>query len=139
MARNKLGQFEKGTCGNPRGRPRKKPMEITNQKLRQDFFDAAEAPVLIVEKGMRNLIPAHQAIEKQLILKAASGDMRAIVEYAKRRERYTLEHFKQQLSNLEAILNAEDSIRDFPEDVTDQFKRCVALMKANLDPYYRIP
>jgi hypothetical protein len=77
LARNKFGQFEQGTCGNPRGRPRKKPVEITNEKLRKDFFAAAEAPVSIVENGKRKLIPAHQAIEKQLILKAAMGDMKA--------------------------------------------------------------
>ena len=54
------------------------------------------------------------------------------------RERYTLEHVKKQLSNLEAILNAEDNIRNFPEDVTDEYKRCLAMMKAILDPYFRI-
>ena len=77
------------------------------------------------------------AIEKQLILKAASGDMRAIIECSKRRERYCLEHVKLQLSNLEAIANAEDRLRDFPEDVTDEFRRALKLLKANLDPYFR--
>lgn len=63
--------------------------------------------------------------------------MRAIIECSKRRERYCLEHVKLQLSNLEAIANAEDRLRDFPEDVTDEFRRALKLLKANLDPYFR--
>jgi phage-related protein len=137
MGRNKFGQFEKGTCGNPRGRPRRMPLRISDEQLRQDFFVAAEALVSIVENGKRKLIPVHIAIQKQLMLKAASGDMRAIVEYNKRRERYCLEHVKLQLSNLEAIANAEDRLRDFPEDVTDEFKHALKLLKADLDPYFR--
>ena len=55
--------------------------------------------------------------------------MRAIVEYNKRRERYCLEQVKQQPSNLQAIANAEDRLRDFPEDVTDEFKQALKLLK----------
>ena len=137
MVRNKFGQFEKGTCGNPRGRPRKMPLRISDEQLRQDFFDVAETPISIIENGKRKLIAAHMAIQKQLMLKAVSGDMRAIVEYNKRRERYCLEHVKLQLSNLQAIVNAEDRLRDFPEDVTDEFKQALKLLKAILDPYFR--
>ena len=71
------------------------------------------------------------------MLKAASGDMRANIEYHKRRERYCLEHVKLQLSNLEAIANAEDRLKHFPEDVTDEFKLALKLLKAQLDPYFR--
>lgn len=137
MARNKFGQFEKGTCGNPRGRPRKMPMRISDEQLRQDFFAAAETPVSIVENGKRKIVPARVAIEKQLAIKAASGDMKAIVEFNKRNERFISEHIKLQLSNLEAIANAEDRLRDYPEDVTDEFKRALKLLKASLDPYFR--
>ena len=137
MARNKFGQFEEGTCGNPRGCPRKMPLRISDEQLRQDFFDAAETLIPIVENGKRKLIPARLAIEKQLILRAASGDMKAIIEYNKRRERYTLEHVKSQLSILEAIVDGEDSIQRFPEDVTDEFKRLFALLKASIDPHFR--
>jgi len=46
---------------------------------------------------------------------------------------------KLQLSNLEAIADAEYRIRKNPEDVTDEFKRVVTLLKASLDPYCRMP
>ena len=62
MPRNKLGQFEPGTCGNPRGRPRKLPRKIRPDQLRRDFFDAGETLVPIIEKGKRKLIPASVAI-----------------------------------------------------------------------------
>ena len=137
MARNRLGQFEKGTCGNPRGRPRKMPPRISDEQLRRDFFDAAETPISIVENGKRKTVSARIAVEKQLALKAASGDMKAIVEFNKRNERFTLEHVKSQLSTLEAIVSGEHSIRRFPEDATDEFKRTVKLLKDSLDPYFR--
>jgi len=139
MGRNDLGQFEKGTCGNPYGRPRKAPLRISDEQLREDFFKAAETLIPITEKGKRKFVPASRAIDMQLALKAASGEMKAIIEFNKKRERYTLEHLKLQLSNLEAIADAEYRIRKNPEDVTDEFKRVVTLLKASLDPYCRMP
>ena len=136
MARNHLGQFEKGTSGNPRGRPRKVRHPVSNNQLRQDFFEAAETLVPVLEGNKRKLIPARAAIDKQLVLKAASGDMRAIFEYNKRRERYTLEHVKEQLENLRVILAGEDRIRMFPEDVTDEFKRAISSLKRIIDPHF---
>src|ERR1051326_1381810 len=87
MPRNKLGQFEPGTCGNPRGRPRKIPRKITVEQLRKDFFEAGETLVPILENGERKLIPASVAIDKQLTIRAASGDIRAIIEWKKTRHR----------------------------------------------------
>ena len=137
-SRDNSGRFEKGSSGNPKGRPRKTPPVISDEQLRQDFFDAAEALVAIVEGGRRKLIPARLAIEKQLTLKAASGDMKAICEYNKRRDRFTLEHVKLQLANWDAILKAEDRIQKFPEDVTDEVKRVLMLLYAKLDPHFRL-
>ncbi|SRR6266481_5815961 len=135
--RNERGQFEKGTSGNPRGRPPKLPRRISNEKLREDFFDAADTLVTVVEGGKRKLIAAREAIELQLIRKAASGDMKAINEYYKRRDRFTSEHVKEQLHRLELIFNGADRIRQFPEDVTDEFKDALRLLSASLDPYFR--
>lgn len=135
--RNHLGQFEKGVCGNPKGRPRKELRRISNDKLREDFFDAAETLVVIVEGGKRKVIPAHAAIELQLVRKATSGDMKAIIEYNRRRDRFTSEHVKEQLSRLETLVNGLDRIRQFPEDVTDEFKNALRLLSESMDPYFR--
>ncbi|WP_375161671.1 DUF5681 domain-containing protein [Bradyrhizobium sp. RDT46] len=136
MARNLKGQFEKGTSGNLNGRPRKQPHPISDDQVRRDFFDAAEMPVAMVVGNKREFVPARVAIDRQLVAKAVSGDMRAICEYNKRKDRFTLEHVELQLKNLEAIFAAEDRIRMFPEDVTDDFKRLLALLRKKIDPDY---
>ncbi|MCP1837123.1 serine/threonine protein phosphatase PrpC [Bradyrhizobium sp. USDA 4524] len=137
MPRNELGQFEKGTCGNPRGRPRKQPLEISSERQRREFFEATEKQIIVTENGKRKSVSVHTAIDLQLMRKAISGDLRAIIEYNKRYERYTSDHVKQQLENLEAIIDAENRIRKYPEDVTDELKQAVKLMRATLDPYWR--
>lgn len=136
MNRNAKGQYEKGTCGNPKGRPRKRPHPIADDQIRNDFFEAAEMLVPIVVGNKREMIPARVAIDKQLVIKAVSGDMRAICEYNKRRERYTLEYVNHQLKSLQLIFEAEDRIRMFPEDVTDEYKRLLALLRMKIDPDY---
>jgi hypothetical protein len=136
MPRNKLGQFEPGTCGNPRGRPRKLPRKIRPEQLRKDFFDAGETLVPIIEKGKRKLIPASVAIDKQLVLKAASGNLRAILEWNKMRHRHTLDYVKTQLDCVEQLLKSEDAVRKFPEDVTDEYMAATKKLRAAIDPDY---
>jgi hypothetical protein len=136
MPRNKLGQFEPGTCGNPRGRPRKLPRKIHPEQLRKDFFEAGETPVQIVEHGKRKLVPARVAIDKQLALKAASGDMRAIIEWQKMCQRHTLEYVKERLGQMEWLLKSEATVRNFPEDVTEDFLTAVKNLRLTIDPDY---
>jgi Family of unknown function (DUF5681) len=136
-ARNERGQFEKGVSGNPRGRPRKVQHQISNDHLRQGFFDAMETLVSIAEGGKRKFIPARIAIDKQLVLKAAGGDMRAISECNKRRDRFTFEYGNEQIARLDALYNGLDRARKFPEDVTDEFKRLLKSLSDSIDPYYR--
>ena len=136
MPRNKLGQFEPGTCGNPRGRPRKLPRKIRPEQLRKDFFDAGETLVPIIEKGKRKLIPASVAIDKQLVLKAASGNLRAILEWNKMRHRHTLDYVKTQLDCVEQLLKSEDIVRKFPEDVTDEYMAATKKLRTAIDPDY---
>jgi hypothetical protein len=136
MSRNKLGQFEPGTCGNPRGRPRRIPRKINAHQLSTDFFDAAEMLVPIIENGERKLVPASVAIDKQLTLKAASGNLRAIIEWQKKRARLTMEYVKEQLGKLEWLLKSEATVRNFPEDVTDDFLAAVKNVRLAMDPDY---
>ena len=136
MARKTNGQFDKGTCGNPRGRPRKRPHSISDDEARRDFFEAAEMPVPIVLGNKREVVPARIAIDRQLVAKAASGDFRAMREFYKRKDRFVFEHVELQLKNLEVMCAAEDRIRIYPEDVTDEFKRLLAMLRKTIDPDY---
>jgi uncharacterized protein DUF5681 len=136
MQRNNFGQYQPGTCGNPRGRPRKLPRKIDPEQLREEFFEAGETLVPIIENGKRKFIPARAAIEKQLALKAASGDLRAILEWNKMRHRHTLEYVKEQLDYVEQLLKSEDIERKFPEDVTDEYKAMTRNLRAAIDPDY---
>lgn len=136
MPRNNLGQFEPGTCGNPRGRPRKLPPKIGPDELRKDFFEAGEILVPVIEKGKRKLIPASIAISKQLALKAASGDLRAIIEWTKMHQRHTSEYANLQREYVLQLLKSEDIVRKFPEDVTDEYKTLTKNLRSMIDPYY---
>ena len=63
--------------------------------------------------------------------------MKAIIEYWKWRDRFTSAHIKEQLSRLETLCNGINQIRQFPEDVTDEFKNALRLLQESLDPYFR--
>jgi hypothetical protein len=96
-----------------------------------------ETLVPIVEGGKRKFIPARVAIDKQLALRAAAGDIRAICECNKRRDRFTFEYGNEQIARLDALFNGLDRLRQFPEDVTDEFKRILKRLSDSIDPYYR--
>ncbi len=136
MPRNKLGQFEPGTCGNPRGRPRKLRRKIRPDQPRKHFFEAGEILVPIIEKGKRKLIPAGVAIQKQLALKAASGDMRAVIEWIKMLERHTSDYEKEQRAYLVQLLKSEEIVRKFPEDVTEDYIAATRNLRSAMDPDY---
>ena len=136
MSRNKLGQFEPGTCGNPRGRPRKLRRKIRPDQPRKHFFEAGEILVPIIEKGKRKLIPASVAIQKQLALKAASGDMRAVIEWIKMFERHTSDYENEQRAYLVQLLKSEDIVRKFPEDVTEEYIAATRNLRSAMDPDY---
>jgi hypothetical protein len=136
MSRNEKGQFERGTCGNPRGRPRKIPRKINAHQLSTDFFEAAEMLVPIIENGERKFVPISVAIDKQLALKAAAGNLRAIIEWKKTRSKLTTEYVKEQLGKLEWLIKSEATVRNYPEDVTDDYMALVKNVRLAMDPDY---
>lgn len=75
-------QFKPGQSGNCRGRP----------KGSKSFSTALEAElqsfIPITENGKRRMISKMRAIAKQIITKAAAGDMKAIGLYLKEIRRY---------------------------------------------------
>jgi hypothetical protein len=65
-------QFQQGCSGNPKGRPRGSKNSTTL------LIEALQEPGIVSENGRRKKITKKQAIIKQIVNKAASGDHRAI-------------------------------------------------------------
>jgi hypothetical protein len=65
-------QFGKGHSGNPRGRPKGSP------NLSTLIDSALNEKVIVSENGKRKRITKREAILKQLVNKAASGDPKSI-------------------------------------------------------------
>jgi|HubBroStandDraft_2_1064218.scaffolds.fasta_scaffold208720_2 hypothetical protein len=65
-------QFQQGCSGNPKGRP------CGSKNSTTLLIEALQEPVIVSENGRRKKITKKQAIIKQIVNKAASGDHRAI-------------------------------------------------------------
>lgn len=65
-------RFKKGVSGNPRGRPK------GSLNVATAFMKALREKVVINEHGRRKTITKLEAALKQLVNKAASGDLRAL-------------------------------------------------------------
>jgi replication-associated recombination protein RarA len=69
-------QFKKGHSGNPKGRPKGK------RNLATVLEKTLHEKVIINENGRRKTITKLEAAVKQLVNKAASGDLRALQQLA---------------------------------------------------------
>lgn len=69
-------RFQKGRSGNPKGRPKGKP------NLASVLEKALREKVVINENGQRKTVTKREAAIKQLVNKAASGDLRALQQLA---------------------------------------------------------
>jgi hypothetical protein len=65
-------RFKKGVSGNPKGRPKGSVNVATS------FAKALREKVVINERGQRKTVTKLEAALKQLVNKAASGDLRAL-------------------------------------------------------------
>jgi hypothetical protein len=65
-------RFQKGTSGNPKGRPK------NSQNVATAFTKALREKVVINEGGRRKTVSKLEAALKQLVNKSASGDLRAL-------------------------------------------------------------
>ena len=92
--------------------------------------------VPIIENGQRKLIPASVAIDKQLVLKAASGNLRAILAFTEMNRNHTKDYVKEQREYFRQLLKSEDIVRKHPEDVTDEYKAAVRNLRLAMDPDY---
>lgn len=65
-------RFKKGTSGNPRGRPRRAPLDVTRQ-----VHEAFAGEILVQEGGKKKSVPIYIAFVKKYIALALNGDHKA--------------------------------------------------------------
>ena len=97
-------QFRKGTSGNPKGRPR------DSKNLATELEEALGEKVAIVENGRRRKITKRCAMIKQLVNKAASGDLRASRQLTDLEFRLNPEGVRQQ-SAIELLRSIAEGVR----------------------------
>jgi hypothetical protein len=138
MSRDKNGRFT--DCGNPNGRPKAlkytPPAVIGPNLERDDFFEVDNSPVTLTENGKSKQISVRMAIYRKIAYKAASGDIRAAVEWNKMRTRFVSEYVDEQMSMLAQIMESDKIARHSPEDVTDKFLETLKNLKSMLGPGY---
>lgn len=73
----KHGRFKKGQSGNSKGRPR------GSKSLAKFYVEERDTKVSVTENGKQRKIPKGQAIAKQVVNKAMTGDARARADVMK--------------------------------------------------------
>jgi Family of unknown function (DUF5681) len=102
-------QFKKGVSGNPKGRPRK-ALDFDHALLRE-----SKASITLNENGSRRRISKHEAVIKQLLNKAMSGNIPAARTYL---DRYRIAFEK--VAQLEAAQAKEAERRSDVRNWTDE-------------------
>jgi hypothetical protein len=72
-------RWEKGQSGNPKGRPKKVPI---------DLLDVVNAPVSVTIGGKQRKISGFEASFRKLAQKALKGDLRAMIKFIRYCEEY---------------------------------------------------
>jgi hypothetical protein len=75
--RLKNGRFKKGFTGNAKGRPVKRERAWSSRQLDLDMLKEANRLVEIQVNGKTELITMSQLLNRQLLARAAKGDMKA--------------------------------------------------------------
>src|SRR5713226_7449279 len=70
---HKHSQFTKGQSGNPKGRPK------VAKSFATEFHDELSTRIPVTENGKPKKISRRKAVTKQLINRAAAGDLKAIL------------------------------------------------------------
>jgi hypothetical protein len=107
-------RFKKGTSGNPKGR-RKGSLNIATV-----FMKTLHEKVVINEHGKRRTITKLEAAFKQLVNKAAGGDLRAITQL---RESAREAEEKQNVATMQQISVVDDPDQEVIQGILKRFQK----------------
>ena len=125
MTRDTDGRYLPGHCGNLDGRPRKTKRSFNDAQLRNDMLAAMEEELTVPIDGKRKKLPAILVIYKQLILKAANGDVRCMFKVIDLRRHIITEMVEGRLEALQVYLQHEKFAKEHPEEVTEALSRAM--------------
>ena len=135
MKRDNNGRFPKGQSGNLKGRPRKKKRPITNRQMRTDLWLAMEEEMAMTIGEKKKKLPIMLFIYKQLLRKAAKGDVRCMFKAVDLRSQLIAEHSAAQGDAVETVIRADKYIAEHPDDITDlELKIIENMRKRAWDP-----
>jgi hypothetical protein len=108
---------------------------ISHEGMRDEFMEASDMLVSMTDSdGKRKKITASLAIYRQLVMKAANGNMWAIREYSKQRHLHVTEYVDEQIKLFEEYLEAQKTCRDNPEDVSEKYLQTMRRVRSMLGP-----
>ena len=88
-SRGPNGRFRKGRSGNPRGRPRKRPLVVSDRQEVGYFFEVDREPVTIVLNGRRKKVPAIVAAYRIIRKKGLEGEYRYLKLFVDLRKQFS--------------------------------------------------
>jgi hypothetical protein len=119
MDRDSNGRYPKGFSGNLNGRPSKEKRAFTERQLRVDMLMAMEEELGVPIAGKHKKIPIILVVYKQLLIKAARGDVRCMFKAIDLRDQLISEMSKERSELRQLVLKTEKRhAKDF-ENVTD--------------------
>ena len=134
MARDEHGRFLPGESGNPYGRPRKVEPDMFEDTDRTAFFEIDNEEIPVGLNGRPVKMTTRKAIDKRMALAAAGGNIRAAIEWTKRRDRYISKVAKETGETIEQLVKSIEVVQNSPEDVTDDYLNALKSSLENLHP-----
>ncbi len=131
MSRDSNGRFNKGFCGNPKGRGFKTKRTLSTIRPEEEFIDATEEEFTVNIGGKPRKSPAMDLIYRQLVRRAVAGDVRCVLKTIELRENYSSRHTKDRHALFQQYLKGRKNLEHNPEDCTDEYRELVQAIGAS--------
>ena len=135
MSRDSHGRFEKGFCGNPKGRGFKTKRTLKTIRPEDEFIEATEEEFTVHVGGKPQKSPAMDLIYRQLIRRAVAGDVRCMLKTIELRENYSSRHTKDRRALFQQYLKSRKNLEHNPEDCTDQYRELLNAIGASFSDW----